>query len=334
MSKKIGNESRFGSLPFLLKGGAKPRRSYALMIALVLVAFMSFAGVVSADDYYKGTAPVTIGSMPGSVNGDFWVDTATTTWDNSGAIDRDVWANFTVPATGTNVKFARLYVTVYSGNMASNYVGYENVDLYNGDELVDLLSEGQALNMEYIRTQGMNTTYPGNYFVSLSRDTSDYVSIFDVKDLIGSENVNVNIVTSNLTPQFDGRIKQATLVVAYDVASGSNGITRYWVNDGQDPVTYKATSQVPGKTWFNGTTWSGNFIAAKVYSNYLASQDGTYTWNGGYLTPTRIQGNQTGLAYQNLDSSVISSTSNYLSYNRTANFYKIDAAFLKIKSSA
>ncbi|MDD5144045.1 hypothetical protein [Methanoregula sp.] len=42
------NESRPGRFPNLLQ--ARPRRSLALMMALVIVAVMSFAGVVSADD--------------------------------------------------------------------------------------------------------------------------------------------------------------------------------------------------------------------------------------------------------------------------------------------
>jgi hypothetical protein len=43
-------ESRLGRFACLLKGGAKPRRSFALMMALVLVGMLSLAGVVSADD--------------------------------------------------------------------------------------------------------------------------------------------------------------------------------------------------------------------------------------------------------------------------------------------
>ncbi|AGB01889.1 hypothetical protein [Methanoregula formicica] len=41
-------ESRLGRFSYLLKGRARPRRSLALMMALVIVAVM--AGVVSADN--------------------------------------------------------------------------------------------------------------------------------------------------------------------------------------------------------------------------------------------------------------------------------------------
>lgn len=326
-------ESRHGRFAALLKGSARPRRSLALMMALVIVAVMSMAGVVSADDYYKGLPPETIAGMPGVVNGDFWVNTSTTTWDNSGAIDRDVWANFTVPATGGNVKFARLYVTVYSGNMLSNYKGYESVTLRSNNAYT--LAQNQPLDLEYFNTSGINTTsvfYPDDYFVSLSRDTSDYVSAFDVTNLITTSDVNVNIVTTNTSPKFDGRIKQATLVVAYNVSSSAY-VTRYWVNEGQDPITYKANNQVPGETWFNGAS-NNSFVAAKIYANYLASNDGVYTWNGRSLTGlTNIQGNQTGLSSKSLSDTVIGSN-NYLSYNRTANFYKLPLAFLKIQSGS
>jgi len=41
--------SRPGTFAYLLKGGARPRRSPVFLIALVLVALLSFAGVVPED---------------------------------------------------------------------------------------------------------------------------------------------------------------------------------------------------------------------------------------------------------------------------------------------
>jgi len=288
--KKTSNESRLGRFSYLLKGGAKPRRNHALMIALVLVALLSFAGVVSADDYYKGMAPITMKSsaVSGTVNGDVDVLYADT-WNRSTSLiaTDTAWANFTLvaPSTLKSIKFARLYVVVYSGSMTSNYLGNETIKLYTDGTNPTTLANYQPLDIDYTPSGGIkwNFSVPSP-FTNLSRVTSDYLSVFDVTNSITSQNINVSVMTMNTTRQFDGRIKEVKLVYGWEYKNQEVIPTNYWINEGQDPITkYTGTNggYIGNKTWFNGTG-SPLSYTAKLWVNYLDNypSNGIYWWNG------------------------------------------------------
>jgi len=320
--KTTTNENRPGRFANLLSGGAKPRRSFALMMALVLVGMLSLAGVVSADEYFKGVAPTTI--TKGTVdNGDFWVDLENT-WtspDNIGT--EQASASFTLPVDpsdpGVTIEFAHLYVVVYSGSQSANYKGNETVVLNNGQD--NTLASAYPLDLEYDRTVGPTYGSVSAPFTSLSRVTSDYLSIFDVKDFLTTQDISVVVTTTNESGRFDGRIKEVKLAVAYDDGTGST--TTYYVNEGHDAVSYYSTIPYVGQSEFNDTGSTGT---GTLYVDYIASADGTYTWNGNPITATdSIVGNQAGLKTY----TVSLTDDNYLSYNRTGNYYKIAAAFLK-----
>lgn len=341
------NESRLGRFAYLLNGGAKPRRNHALMFALVLVAFLSFAGVVSADDYYKGMAPIT--KDQGTVTGGSVDVQYSDTWDRSTnykATD-EAWANFTLqaPATGKTLKFARLYVVVYSGSMTANYIGNETIKLYNDGTYTTTLADHQTLDVAYDRTQGIawsfNVPAP---FTNLSRVTSDYVSVFNVTDYITSPDIAVNVMTMNTTRQFDGRIKEVKIVYGWDDSS-SDVETKYWINEGQDPITKYTGTYTDNKTWFNGTgSPAPSDYVAKLWVNYLDNypSNGTYTWNGNDIstgsmyppTTTATTGAYSGMNFWTWESDypdLSSDGNNVLTYSNTSAWYKIPLVVFTIQ---
>lgn len=349
MSKKMSDESRFGSLPYLLKGGAKPRRSYALMIALVLVAFMSFAGVVSADNYWKG-APIQT-ELSGTVNGGvdvLYTDTWKTT-DNP--VSDSAWANFTLSTDPSNVKFARLYVLVYMGNMTANYKGTEDITVYPNGANPVLLTEAQPLELDYDRTVGPSYVdvydYTSYYIQNISRVTSDYLNVFDINDASTlGRNVNVSIMTTNrsdiLGNKFDGRIKEVKLVYGWDTTTNPQD-TRYWINEGHDAVTKNLVNPyVTNTTNFNSVGTPSSYTA-KLWVDYSATAlgNGTYTWNGMDISkgktyqPELTKGYYGGINYwtwTNTAGPGISATgNNVLTYSKTNDWYKIPLAVFTIK---
>jgi hypothetical protein len=329
---------------------AKSRRSRALTIALVFVGLLSFVGVVAADDYWKGTPPVT--ELSGVVNGgvdvkfaDAWNKTPVADWSK-----QKTWGNltFSLPENAT-LKFARLYVVPYCGSMTADYYGNMTVKLYNGNTPNTTLVDSQSLNLKYINTSGANYTSVSAPMVNLSRVTSDYVAIFDVRDNLtgwSGSNLNVSLTSYNLTGRFDGRFKETKLVYGWNVTSGSTGDTKYWVNDGHDPITKNIGTYVGNKTWFNGTGLSEeDSYTANLWVNYVAGNStsgpgyGQYWWNAANITtgsshpPTTQEGVYAGLNNWtwNKDSNVKTDGDNVLWYSRTNNYYKIISGVFTLK---
>jgi hypothetical protein len=101
------------------------------MMALVIVAVMSMAGVVSADDYWKGTAPET--NLSGTVTGGIDVQYVDTWATKDDVVCDKAWANFTLPVAATRstpASVAKVYAMVYMGNMTANYRGNVTAILY------------------------------------------------------------------------------------------------------------------------------------------------------------------------------------------------------------
>lgn len=357
--KATSNESRLGRFSSLLKGGAKPRRHHALMIALVLVALLSFAGVVSADDFYKGLVPST--NATGIVNGGVWVDwkdgwnTSVMDWSDP-TYEKTV--TFSVPATGSNVKFARLYVVPYLGSMTANYPGRLTVTVRNGSSTTTIAND-EPLNLAYVNTTGATRKYPTNttYWRELNRVTSDYVAIFDVKPLINNQTMFVDVTTTNVTVtggnKFDGRIKEVKLVMAYNTSTCPSPDTYYYVNEGHDPVTVKD----PGTYSANVTNFNDvpaafqNAYKADLWVDFVAGNStsgmgyGAYKWNtnkdispesGTYLPESWQETMYSGIAHWTWNSTTSTlglSEDNTLRYARTNNYYKMIVSVLAIQKA-
>ncbi|MEN6395332.1 MAG: DUF3344 domain-containing protein [Methanoregula sp.] len=339
--KTTRTESRLGRFSYLLKGRAKPRRSYALMIALVFVALLSLAGVVSADPYYKGELLATNTGISGTIYGDVWFQGADTWATSDNPVNDSASVTFTnIPATGNNVEWARLYVVVYMGNMTANYYGNETIT-FGGTTL----ATAQPLHLAYDRTVGANITNPGGNFVELNRVTSDYVNVFDVTSLITSTSITANIQTWNESNsdfqagfgRFDGRIKTATLVIGYK--DGRTTPTKYWVNEGHDTVTYNWTNpQYVSNTTFDTSTIPKLWTNANMTAIYLATADGAYTFDPVSTTTTTLTNpiahftppanHYYGFNTWNVTSRGSAGVNSIFTYNRTGNYYKIPLAIL------
>lgn len=331
------------------KIGTKPHIHLLPMMALVLFGLIALAGVAAADSVYHGAPPVT--KLSGVVNGsaDVKMNDADT-WDSSVTYTtreaQHCWGNMTLDVVPNQayLQFARLYVVVYGGNMnSSTYSGNVSVQLYSGNTPGDVLVTGQKLNLLYdnysttYNTPAYNTSvvYP---LVNLSRVTSDYIVVFDIKDNISdlnTNNFNVSVTTYNETGKFDARVKTVQLAYGWNVTSGSTGDTKYWVNEGHDPMTKYVSSNTYNTTWFNDTgIGQQDSYNATLWVDYLSGKDGVYKWNNNSFTPTVLyQWKYAGLnRFTWADDIPYMQDDNSLEYARgTNNWYKINFAVLTIK---
>lgn len=354
--KKMGsrkNESALGRFSYLLKGRAKPRRSLALMMALVIVAVLSFAGVVSADNYYNGTVPTT--ELQGRVNGSVDVKFVDT-WKSDNPINND---NTTAEFTGlptSRVKFAQLFIVPYTASMSENWKGTLTVTLARPGMSNVVLLNAQPLDLAYNNRTGTtcNTTVSLPPFISrdygLCRVTSDYVAVLNLTDYMTSSSMTLYISTTNVSGRFDGRIKEAKLAYGWDVApEQSTGYTYYWKNVGQDPITKYIGTYTANQTVFSGVTIpeSGNYNA-NLWVDFVAGNStsgpgyGKYWWNGQNLTlgqysPVALtNGTYAGLSKWswNQGSGITTNDGvNTLAYSRTNDYYKIIVALFTIKGT-
>jgi len=326
-------------------GGEKKKKMNAKVLFATAAAFivlLSFGAIASADPYCGGLELT--GVHEGEVSGDLWVDV-------SGPLAYNEWAkSYTLPAY-TDVEWAQLYVGIYCGHMQKNYPGTVNVT-FNGvhlgatpiSELLDGCYTYPALWYETACTigssgyMGAGPDYGrGPEWINdhCVRVTSDYLMWYDVTDLV-APNSNVAIETSKIYPNFDGRIKLVTLVVAYN--DGDTDTVHYWVNRGHDVDNYKYEGTYIGETSFSAdlpedsTVHNSNLSVVQ-----MASTDGAYTFNGVSI-PTDPTGDE-GVNWQGggsgyntwYASSLFNSIGdNTLTYDRNDAYYKIGLAFLTV----
>jgi hypothetical protein len=159
---------------------------------------------------------------------------------------------------------------------------------------------------------------------------------YDVTDLVAPDS-NVAIQTAKIYPNFDGRIKLVTLVVAYN--DGDTDTVHYWVNRGHDVDNYYYEGDYIGETSFSADLPEGSTVhSSNLTVVQMASQDGAYTYNGvsiptdpsGSTTPPGVnwQGGFSGYNTWYASSLFNSNSDNTLTYDRTGAFYKIALAFL------
>jgi len=329
------------------KDVTKPQVHLLPLMALLVFGMIALVGVVAADSVFHGEPPVT--KLSGVVNGDVDVQmNYPDTWSTIAPTRyaQYSWGNLTLAVTPSDVdlEFARLYVVVYGGNMNASYTGNMTVQLYNGNTPGDVLVTGKELNLPY-------DAYDPNYnnpaydtsvvfpLVNLSRVTSDYIAVFDIKDNISdmsSEDLNVLVTTYNVTGKFDARVKTVQIAYGWNVTSGSTGDTKYWINEGHDPMTKYVSYNTYNTTWFNDTgIGEEDSYDATLWIDYLAGTDGIYKWNGDVITPTVYpQHTYAGLNKFDWSSSgdFEMNDDNSLEYARGSNsWYKMNFAVLSIK---
>jgi hypothetical protein len=249
-------------------------RSICIAAALVLATSLVLFPIASANEYMGGIPLRTVSS--GVVSGGLWYDSY------PGFPHSSAYKSFSLPPH-TTIEWARLYVGVYCGHMQNNYEGKATISLdTNGDGTGDFLLANEELNVPY--------SYPGNggtgpvYLAHGNRVTSDYVFAYDIKNQLSGNTVGVSVKTEKVDPSFDDRIKFIALVVAYNDDDGDK--IYYWVNEGHDPMSALNDNGYTGETEF-GTSQivasEDREFTATLSSLYMASVDGTYTFNGDEL---------------------------------------------------
>lgn len=217
------------------------------------------SGSVSGDVYVKAYQPVPWGSQPAS-----------------GVTSREFTQAFALPAgaTGSNVAWARLYVSVYSGSASADWPLRMGVTFDgNGDGTYET-----ALGTETM--QGIGYSTDGTVRVlndHCNRVYSDYLAWYDVSSVIGSRSPAVRVTTEQVgSASYDGRLKAVALVVAYNDGDGDQ--VRYWVNQGHAWINTGTTA-----TTFDTATVPAGVTVATLSNLALSSRDGTYSFNGNAL---------------------------------------------------
>lgn len=205
--------------------------------------------------------------------------------------------------------------------MKNNYPGWANVT-FN-----DNLMGNESLNVSYtLKNAG------GDGYVilndHLNRVSSDYLMWYDVTNLIQPDNNIASVHTDNNNcPSFDGRIIHITLVVAYN--DGSGDTIYYYINRGHDVDSYYLPDNYIGSTNFAANIpLDKNIQKADLMVVHRSSTDGTYTFNSGSIPSGTPQGSYGGSNIWDVTDSFIQSDVNTLTYDRVAQFYKMQIGIL------
>ena len=214
----------------------------------------------------------------GTVSGDLYVGAGGGFGSGTSETTNTLNQTFTLPAY-TDVQWARLYTVVYAAGTDSR-AGTATVRFDgDGDGTYD------TLGTETLDTAADNTAtvYPVNDHVN--RQYSDYLLWYDVTDLIGSQNPKAEVVSTPVASNFDGRIKELALVVAYNDGDGDE--VHYWVNDGHD---YQASGAGGVTSTFATGGLAAGWTDATLQNVMLSSKDALYTFNGAAYTGTTPSG--------------------------------------------
>lgn len=290
-----------------------------LFILLTALLFLTLSGTASAD---KATGGVTLTTVKnGTVSGGLYSDNYYG-FNGSSQVKNQkntVNHNFKPLPNNAQIKWAMLTTVVYCGNQRSNYRGHVNVT-FNGKEV----------GYEYLNTAytwpsegGSGAVWLNNH---LNRVTSDYLMYYDVTSLVKQNNM-ATITSIPYDSTFDGRIKLINLIVAYN--DGDSDTIRYWVNLGHDTSTaYDDPYQ--GLTQFNGLT-AGAVDQAKLQVVHLASNDGSYNFNGNIIPNQSPQGDYSGMNTWSVTNYYQNTGGNILTYDRTGDYYKIVLATMTVQ---
>lgn len=318
-------------------------KSSAVLWLAVLITLIIVISPVSADQWVGGQQPETV--QTGVVSGDLWFDSMYGfPGDAQSGQPNSAEKTFTIPDY-TEIKWAKLYVAVYCGNMQNNYKGQVTVAFDGGQGTRNVGNE--LLNLPYVYEINGGST-PVWINDHCNRVTSDYIMWYDVTDKIKSRSVSASVYTDKApgyTGMFDGRIKLITLVVAYD--DGDNDEVYYWVNQGHDVHSYYVEDNgllYTGRTKFETRDLPSEFEvdSAKLGVVHLASENGIYTFNGEAIDTISSQGTYSGYQIWDVTDSVYAEDDSEMTYTRNTEtqgggwetpgaFYKIPLALLTVK---
>ncbi|MFA5415758.1 MAG: DUF3344 domain-containing protein, partial [Methanoregula sp.] len=210
----------------------------------------------------------------GTVSGDLYV----------GAFQPVPWSNqspsfsnatftqaYTIPAH-TDIQWARLYAVVNAANTQA-IPGLATVTFdSNGDGTYET-----ALGNETLSTSSTFTSevYPVNDHVN--KQYADYMIWYNVTPYINANTVHASIFVSDVN--FGGRLKELTLVVAYN--DGDSDQVKYWVNEGHD---YQSDTSTAITTSFATSSLGAGWTSATLRNVGLSSEDVLYTFNSNTLT--------------------------------------------------
>jgi len=264
------------------------------------------SGTVSGDLYFNSVSP--------------WPATETT-------------QSFTLPAAGSNIAWARVFVNDYSGSGDNNFFVKLTTEIdANGDG--DYLDAGEVLGVEIcdLQSEKNGHAYPLNDHVM--KVYSDYEAWYDVTGLITSTNPSIHVKAEAVTDPagsqgFDGRIKGITLVVAYN--DGDSDQVKYIVNHGND---WMGPAGATGSTTFDASSFGSGWTDATVKSVAHSSTDATYTFNAGSPTKTQL-GTNSYWKYNSFDvKSLLTSGPNTFGYTAVGSSFKITTAALTARYTA
>ncbi|WP_342770693.1 MULTISPECIES: DUF3344 domain-containing protein [unclassified Methanoculleus] len=257
------------------------------MLLLVLVP------APAAADQYVGGIP--LGTVKeDTVSGGLWSDSYT---DFANSAEK----TFALPAY-TEIKWARLYVSVYCAHMQNNYEHRATVK-FDGGSGIETLGVEELRQPYVFAIHGGSPVWVNDH---CNRITSDYLMWYDVTGRITARNPVAEVKVDQpegYKGTFDGRIKLVTLVVAYDDGDGDE--VYYWVNQGHDVHSYYVEDI--GETYTGETTFDTEDLpeddervpAAEFSAIYMASNVGEFEFNTEPLDANDPQGPYSG--YQTWD---------------------------------
>lgn len=296
----------------------------AVLVIVLFGALLSCTGIAGANEYLGGIPLQTVshGEVSGGLYYGVYPGFATTAHQS-----------FSLPAY-KDIAWARVYVSVYCGHKQNNYPGTATINLdTNGDGTNDILLATETMDVPY-SYPGAGGTGPVDLGHG-NRVTSDYLFWYDVKDQIqGNKKVGVDVTTAKATSSssFDGRIKFIALIVAYN--DGDRDKVYYWVNQGHDPMDAANDNGYTGETEFGTSAIAAEEdeeFTATLSSLYMASEDGTYTFNGDELSNGKPQGSYFGYEDWDVSDSITLDEDSTLQYGRSAQYFKLPLALLTVR---
>ena len=182
--------------------------------------------------------------------------------------------SYVIPDDATDIKFAHVYVSIYSGSAQPTYGSVADINVTVNGELI--LNSSETLWYPTGSADGVN------YIVNdhITKCYSDYMIFYNITDAVrgmSGATVSVDVLSKPLQNRmFDGRIKLVSVVMAYD--DGDSDVINYWFKEGQawtnrDLYSYFETEDVEITEESNSTL---THIA-------LSSIDGQYILNSDHL---------------------------------------------------
>jgi PKD repeat protein len=261
----------------------------------------------------------------GTVSGDLFIDSRSP-WADTAAT-----YSYTLPASGSNIVWARVFVNDYSGSGTNNFPlgirteldadGDGTFEALLGEESGDIQSETNGESPD-----GQPYTYPVNDH--MKKVYSDYEVWYDVTSMLTSTTPQIRVTSLDIGAPvgpdsgYDGRIKAVTLVVAYN--DGDSDQVRYIVNHGNDWMTGSSS------TGFDATTFPSGWSSAEIRGVAFSSIDASpYTLNSATLTKNLL-GTNGYYQYNSFDvtSGLLAGSSNTFGFTNTGPSFKICLATL------